>query len=100
MSILLRVVVNVVINVVIVFIAVVITIKAFFVIKAIKAFRLIFFTTRIIFTEQLLRSARERHYYYRLIRTLGEKKKRVRGDFCLFNNIYNTMHHHVYLSLF
>ena len=49
MFILLRVVVNVVINVVIVFIAVVITIIAFFVIKAIKAFRLIFFTTRIIF---------------------------------------------------
>ena len=88
MFILLRVVVNVVINVVIVFIAVVITIIAFFVIKAvIKAFRLIFFTPRIIFTEQLLRSAWERHYRYRLIRTLGEKKKRGKGVFRLFNTI-------------
>jgi ABC-type transport system involved in cytochrome bd biosynthesis fused ATPase/permease subunit len=87
-SILLRVVVNVVINVVIVFIAVVITIKAFFVIKAIKAFRLIFFTTRIIFTEQLLRSAWERHHYYRSRRTLREKKnKRGKGVSRLFNNI-------------
>ena len=74
-------------NVVIVFIAVVITIKAFFVIKAIKAFRLIFFTTRIIFTEQLLRSAWERHYYYRLRRTLREKNKRGKGVSRLFNNI-------------
>jgi hypothetical protein len=86
-SILLRVVVNVVTNVVIVFIAVVITIKAFFVIKAIKAFRLIFFTPRIIFTEQLLRSAWERHYCYRLRRTLREKKKRGKGVSRLFNNI-------------
>jgi hypothetical protein len=87
--ILLRVVVNVVINVVIVFIAVVITIIAFFVIKAvIKAFRLIFFTTRIIFTEQLLRSAWERHHYYRSRRTLREKKnKRGKGVSRLFNNI-------------
>jgi hypothetical protein len=86
--ILLRVVVNVVINVVIVFIAVVITIIAFFVIKAvIKAFRLIFFTTRIIFTEQLLRSAWERHHYYRSRRTLREKNKRGKGVSRLFNNI-------------
>ena len=88
MFILLRVVVNVVINVVIVFIAVVITIIAFFVIKAIKAFRLIFFTTRIIFTEQLLRSAWERHYYYRSRRTLREKNKRGKGVSRLFNNIW------------
>lgn len=88
MSILLRVVVNVVINVVIVFIAVVITIIAFFVIKAvIKAFRLIFFTTRIIFTEQLLRSAWERHHYYRSRRTLREKNKRGKRVSRLFNNI-------------
>ena len=91
MFILLRVVtVNVVIYVVVFIVyAVVITIIAFFVIKAVfmKAFRLIFFTTRIIFTEQLLRSAWERHYYYRLIRTLREKKKkRGKGVFRLFNN--------------
>ena len=83
-------VVKVVVHVVIVFIAVVIiviTIIAFVIKAVIKAFRLIFFTTRIIFTEQLLRSAWERHHYYRSRRTLREKNKRGKRVSRLFNNI-------------